>query len=102
VSDGDQGGPLFVDDTHERIHGFAEEFLDEEEREEFVDGLLDRLGYVKVSSWGPAPAQQGGGQRAPLVRPRQQQGGRQRAPQRPAAGAGDGGGGQQRRGSYFR
>jgi hypothetical protein len=74
-------GPSFIDEYHQRIVEFAEDFLDEEERGEFVDGLMERHGYEKVTNWGP-PAPQGGrgggggnGRRKPLVGQRRPQGG---------------------------
>jgi hypothetical protein len=86
-------GPEYIDETHQRIMEFAAEFLDDdEEREAFVDGLLERRGYQRATHWTPPEPQQGGGKGAPLLRT----GGRQ-APAR--------GGGQQQRGgggSYFK
>jgi len=61
----------YVDETHQRISEFAEEFLeDDEERGAFVDGLMERHGYQRTSHWAP-PEPQGGGQggRQPLLRP---------------------------------
>jgi len=81
-------GPSYVDDDHQRIHEFAEDFMDEDERESFVDHLMERRGYQRVSSWGPRQEQQ---DPDPDSEPRQR-GGRQ--------GGGQGGG--QRRSSYFK
>lgn len=80
--------PEYLDETHQRIAEFAAEFLDDDERDDFVDSLLERHGYQKVSKWAP-PDPSGGGQggRRPLVKSRQQQGQ---------------GGGQRRGGSYFK
>lgn len=88
----------YVDEVHERISMFADDFLEEDERPDFVDGMLERLGYERQSSWGP-PQAAPGGQRQPVLKPRQQRGGRQ------GGGQGGGGGQQQqqpRSGSYFR
>lgn len=84
----------YVDETHQRICEFADEFLgdDEEEHQSFVDGLMERRGYIRQSHWGP-PDDPGGGQgsgKPPLLKSR-----------RPAAGQRQGGQGQ-RSGSYFR
>jgi hypothetical protein len=87
----------YLDDTHRAISEFAEAFLEEDERGDFVDGLMERHGYERTSSWAP-PAQQPGGQgaRQPLLKQRQQGG------QRGGQGQQQGGQGQQRQGSYFR
>lgn len=86
--------PSYIDDTHQRFCEFADEFLDEDEREEFVNQLLERHGYEQntVTTWTPPnPAARrggaagGGGGRQSLVKPR----------------SGQGQGGGQRRGSYF-
>lgn len=64
----------FIDETHQAFVEFAERFLEEDERDEFVNGLLERHGYEKVEivSWSPPapPAGGSGGGRQPLVRPR--------------------------------
>lgn len=78
--------PEYIDETHQRISEFAAEFLDDDERDDFVDGLLERHGYQRVSKWAAPDPAGGGGGRKPLVKPRSQ---------------GQGGGGQ-RRGSYFK
>jgi hypothetical protein len=81
----------FLDDIHQDIAEFADRHLEEDEREAFVDALLERKGYVRQSTWAPPePSQGGGGGRQPLLR----QGGGQR---------GGGQGKQQpRAGSYFK
>jgi hypothetical protein len=84
----------YLDDTHRAISEFAAAFLEEDERDEFVDSLLERHGYQKQSHWAPPEPQQGG-QRQPLVKPRQQGG------QRGGQGQQQDGG-QQQRGSYFK
>jgi hypothetical protein len=76
--------PEYLDDMHQRIAEFASEFLEEDEREDFVDGLLERHGYTRQSIWAPPEPAQGGG-RKPLVKPR----------------TGQGQGQGQKRGSYF-
>jgi hypothetical protein len=64
----------FLDEDHQRIAEFADAYLDEDEREGFVDGLLERRGYVKVSQWAPPePQQAAGGGKKPLIKPKQQQ-----------------------------
>lgn len=73
----------YLDETHQRIAEFADEFLDDDERDGFVDSLMERRGYKRSSHWEPPDPEQGGG-RQPLVRPRapggkqQGQGGGQR------------------------
>lgn len=74
----------YIDETHERIVTFAEEFLDDDdERESFVDGLMERRGYQRATHWTPPEPQAGGGRQGLLK------------PAKPAAR-----GGQQ--GSYFK
>lgn len=91
---GDQGG--YIDETHQRIVEFAEEFLDDDdERSGFIDGLMERRGYQRTSSWA-APDPQGGGQPRPgLLKPGGQRGGGQR-------GGSGGGGRPSGGGGYFR
>lgn len=85
--------PEYLDEHHQRISEFAADYLDEDEGPEFVDGMLERLGYQRATHWtAPEDGQggsQGGGRRQPLVKPRQARGGAQ-------------GGGQGRRGGYFK
>lgn len=45
--------PQYVDDDHAAIAAFAEAFLDEDERDSFVDHLMERRGYTRIQSWGP-------------------------------------------------
>jgi len=78
-------GPAYVDDDHQRIAEFAEDFLEDDERDEFIDHLMERRGYQRVSSWGPRSEQPD-----PEPGPEPQ---RQRGRQ---------GGGQQRRSGYFK
>lgn len=68
----------FIDETHQAFVEFAERFLEEDERDAFVDGLLERHGYEKVEtvSWSPPAPPAGGGGRQPLVKPRPPAGGK--------------------------
>jgi hypothetical protein len=52
MADGD-----YLDETHQRISEFAAEFLDDDdERESFVDGLMERRGYQRATHWtAPEP-----------------------------------------------
>lgn len=43
----------YLDEFHQYIAEFADNVLDEEERADFVDQLLERHGYEKVSNWAP-------------------------------------------------
>lgn len=80
--------PFYVDDDHAAIAGFAEAYLDEDEREGFVDHLMERRGYTRIQSWGPRADPE------PDPQP---------DPQQPRAGARGGGqGGGQRRSGYFK
>lgn len=75
----------YLDDTHQRIAEFAEEFLDDDdERESFVDGLMERRGYQRATHWTP-PAQPDGQGKPPALL---------RQGKKPAAAA--------KPGSYFR
>lgn len=74
----EQEAPDYLDEHHQRIAEFAADYLDEDEGPEFVDGMLERLGYERATHWtAPNPEQGGGGQggrRQPLVKPRRQNG----------------------------
>lgn len=86
----------YIDDTHRAIAEFADAYLDEDERSDFVDSLLERHGYERMTAWAPPQPQGGpGGGRGPLVRP---------AGQRPRSGGQGAGGGQGggQGGGYFR
>lgn len=72
--------PSFIDEHHERIVGFANDFLDEEERDEFVDTMMERSGYQRISNWAPPEGEPKGG-KGPVRR-------------RPSTGSGGGKGGQ--------
>ena len=83
----------YLDETHQRISEFADEFLEEDERGDFVDSLMERRGYKRSAHWEP-PDEGGQGGRQPLVKNRG--GGRQ---QQSGGQAGGQAGGQRR--SYF-
>lgn len=54
-------GPEYLDEHHQRITEFAGEYFDDdEERESFVDTLMERRGYQRRSAWAP-PADPPGG-----------------------------------------
>jgi hypothetical protein len=83
--------PAYIDEIHQDIAEFAARHLDEDERDDFVDQLLERKGYQRQSIWAPPEpdgAGDGGGKR-PLVKP---------AAKGQGQGQGRQGGG---RGSYF-
>lgn len=46
-------GPVYVDEHHQAFSEFADTYLDEDEREPFVEHLMERHGYQRVNSWGP-------------------------------------------------
>ena len=46
-------GPVYVDEHHQAFSEFADSYLDEDERESFVEHLMERHGYQRVNSWGP-------------------------------------------------
>lgn len=56
--------PQYLDEHHQRITEFAGEYFDDdEERESFVDTLMERRGYARQSGWAlpqqpPAPPKQ--------------------------------------------
>ena len=57
--------PSYLDEHHQRISEFADEYFDDdEERANFVDTLLERRGYQRTSGWAapPPPDPNGGGQ----------------------------------------
>lgn len=59
-----QHDPQYLDEHHQRISEFAAEYFDDdEEREAFVDTLLERRGYQRTTGWSPPaePDPQGGG-----------------------------------------
>ena len=78
-------GPSYIDEEHQRIAEFAEDFMDEDERDSFVDHLMERRGYQRIQSWGPRAE--------PPPDP---------DPEPPAPRGGRGGGGSGRRGGYFK
>ena len=57
--------PQYLDEHHQRISEFASEYFDDdEEREAFIDTLLERRGYQRTAGWSlppdPGPQGQGG------------------------------------------
>ncbi|MDA8316529.1 MAG: hypothetical protein M0010_15370 [Actinomycetota bacterium] len=48
--------PQYIDEHHQRFVEFANDYLEEEDREAFVDGLLEKHGYQRETRWAP-PAQ---------------------------------------------
>lgn len=73
----DDGAPVYIDEHHQRIAEFAAEFLEEDERDEFVDEMLERRGYQRVTNWAapppPDPGARGQGRRSALPPRRQGQ-----------------------------
>ena len=71
-----QHDPQYLDEHHQRISEFAAEYFeDDEEREAFVDTLLERRGYQRTTGWSvppepPPPGGGGGGARPPAGAPR--------------------------------
>jgi len=61
----------YLDETHQRISEFADEFLseDEEERDGFVDGLMERRGYKRGTHWAP-PEPEGDSGKKGLLKPK--------------------------------
>ena len=55
-------GPSYIDEHHQRISEFADEYFDDdEERSAFVDTLMERRGYQRTTGWSlPAPPPPGG------------------------------------------
>lgn len=81
-------GPEYVDEHHQRITEFANDYFDDdEEREAFVGTLMERRGYTRRAVWGPPDE-------ADPEPPQQQQ----QAPR----GGGRPAGGRQQRAPYFR
>jgi hypothetical protein len=60
-----QPAPEYLDEHHQRISEFANDYFDDdEEREEFVGTLMERRGYQRrqTTSWDPPePEPRGGG-----------------------------------------
>jgi hypothetical protein len=76
----------FIDDFHAAAHDMADQLeLDGEDRDAFIDGVMERKGYQRVTSWAAPEPQEGEGRSKPLVPPRKKpqgsrgggQGGRQ-------------------------
>lgn len=74
-----QHDPQYLDEHHQRISEFAAEYFDDdEERDAFVDTLLERRGYQRTAGWSlppePDPQQQAGtGGARPAAAPRRPQ-----------------------------
>ena len=67
-----QHDPAYLDEHHQRISEFAADYFDdEEERESFVDTLLERRGYQRQASWAlpPEPDPAAGGRPGPAGTP---------------------------------
>lgn len=47
--------PEYLDEHHQRISEFAAEYMDEDERDDFVGHVMQRRGYkpVQHTSWEP-------------------------------------------------
>ena len=61
-----QHDPAYLDEPHQRIAEFAGDYFDDdEERETFIDTLMERRGYQRQASWAlppdPDPGPPGGG-----------------------------------------
>jgi hypothetical protein len=56
--------PQYLDEHHQRISEFAAEYFDDdEEREVFVDTIMERRGYQRTASWSlPPPPDPAAGQ----------------------------------------
>jgi hypothetical protein len=49
--------PQYLDEHHQRITEFAADYFDDdEERDVFVDTLMERRGYQRQNSWAPPAA----------------------------------------------
>jgi len=77
--------PVYVDEDHQLISEFAANYLDEDERDDFINHVMERRGYQRIESWGP-PAEP-----EPEPRGRRSAGGGNPAPSP-----------RQRRGAYFK
>lgn len=66
-----QHDPAYLDEHHQRISEFAADYFDDdEERETFIDTLLERRGYQRQSAWAlpPDPGPGGPGPQPPAQR----------------------------------
>lgn len=64
--------PAYLDEHHQRIVEFAQDYMDDDERDEFVDGLMERRGYQRIQGWGPPEEPETdpqGGRRPPARKP---------------------------------
>lgn len=49
--------PSYLDEDHQRIVEFGHTYFDDdEERDAFIDTLMERRGYVRQNTWAPPPA----------------------------------------------
>lgn len=71
--------PEYLDEVHQDIAEFAARHLEDDERDEFIDQLLERKGYQRQSIWAPPEPDSGGGGRKPLVKNKPASGQRQRS-----------------------
>ena len=64
-----QPDPDYLDEHHQAIVTFADAYLDEDERESFIEHLMERRGYQRRSAWAlpeqQSPADPQGGQGDP-------------------------------------
>jgi len=66
--------PQYLDEHHQRITEFAGDYFDDdEERESFIDTLMERRGYARQSAWAlpdqpPAPPKQQQQQKSPYFK----------------------------------
>lgn len=58
--------PSYLDEIHQDIAEFAERHLEEDERADFIDGLLERHGYQKQAVWAPPQQDPKGGKKGVL------------------------------------
>lgn len=65
--------PVYLDETHQRIAEFVNDFYDETEREDALNVFMEKAGYERISGWGPPAQPPRGGGRTPV--PKGSQGG---------------------------
>jgi hypothetical protein len=70
-------GPAYLDEHHQRIAEFASDYFDDDdERDAFVNTLMERRGYTQTTGWAlpqapdPDPASGGGGVPVPPPGPK--------------------------------
>lgn len=49
----DDEGPVFVDDDHAELVAFAEKWIPEDTRDQFVSDAMTHAGYQRVEGWAP-------------------------------------------------